>query len=318
MVMQAIPRLSPVTMLALILSATALITGCGAASPPGKATTGSCFAFGVQALRRHETVTRLPADCAGLSREQVNAAVGRALREVVGPLAKAPFRRRALAESRYLAGLVQSVPARRPAAHRATPGPAATGLPASLAALASWIVTAAAGLYLLAGWLTRTPSGRRRFRRAAPPPAVIGGHAGLGLAGLGVWIAFMATAEPALSWIAVGITFLAAGLGMATLLTAMPDPQRSGELTADTVMTNTAAANTATANVVTADAIAASTATSSTVTASTVTASTATAGTVTESARTPATRPPVLVIALHGVLATITILVVLLAAIGAG
>ena len=313
MVMQAIPRLSPVTMLALILSATALITGCGAASPPGKATTGSCFAFGVQALRRHETVTRLPADCAGLSREQVNAAVGRALREVVGPLAKAPFRRRALAESRYLAGLVQSVPARRPAAHRATPGPAATGLPASLAALASWIVTAAAGLYLLAGWLTRTPSGRRRFRRAAPPPAVIGGHAGLGLAGLGVWIAFMATAEPALSWIAVGITFLAAGLGMATLLSAMPDPQRSGPLTA-----NTGTANTATANVVTADAIPASTATSSTVTASTVTAITATAGTVTESARTPATRPPVLVIALHGVLATITILVVLLAAIGAG
>lgn len=306
MVMQAIPRLSPLIMLALILSATALITGCGAASPPGQATTGSCFEFGVQALRRHETVTRLPADCAGLSREQVNAAVGRALRDVVGPLAKAPFRRRALAESRYLAGLVQSVPAARPAAHRATAGPAAPSLRASLAALASWIVTAAAGLYLLAGWLTRTPSGRRRFRGAAPPPSVIGGHAGLGLAGLGVWIAFMATAEPALSWIAVGITFLAAGLGMATLLTAMPDPQPSAELTADTVT-----ANTATANVVTADAIAARTATAITVTAST-------ASTVTESARTPATRPPVLVIALHGVLATITILVVLLAAIGAG
>jgi hypothetical protein len=303
MVMQAIPRLSPVIMLALILSATALITGCGAASPPGQATTETCFAFGVQALRRHETVTRLPADCAGLSREQVNAAVDRALRDVVGPMAKAPFRRRALAESRYLAGLIQSVPAARPTAHRPAPGPAATSVPASLAALAAWFVTAAAGLYLLAGWLTRTPSGRRRFRSAGPPPAVIGGHAGLGLAGLGVWIAFMATAEPALSWIAVGITFLAAGLGMATLLTAMPDPQRSGPLTA-----NTTTADTAAANVVTANAITTSTATVSTVTASTVT----------ESARTPAARPPVLVIALHGVFATITILVVLLAAIGAG
>jgi hypothetical protein len=259
--------------LAVILPATTLIAGCGApASAQRQATTESCFAFGVNALRRHETVTRLPAACAGLSREQVNAAVGRALRDVVGPLAKARFRSRALAESRYLAGLVQSVPATRPSAHRPVPGPAPTRLPASLAALVSWIVTAAAGLYLMAGWLTRTRSGGRRLGAAGPPPAVIGGHAGLGLAGLGVWIAFMATAEPALAWIAVGTTFLVAGLGMATLLAAMPDPQRSGLLTANTE---------------------------------------------TASARTGAARPPVLVIALHGVLATITILVVLLAAIGA-
>jgi hypothetical protein len=293
MEMPAIPRLLPAIMLALILPATTLIAGCGTASLPEHATTQSCFAFGVQALRQHETVTRLPAACTGLSREQVNAAVVRALRDVVGPLAKAPFRSRARAESRYLAGLVNSVPAARPAAQRAPPGPAGTRLPASLAALASWIVTAAAGLYLLAGWLTRTPSGRRRIRAAGPPPAVIGGHASLGLAGLGVWIAFMATAAPALSWIAVGITFLAAGLGMATLLTAMPDPQRSGPLTANTGTANTGTGNTPTANSVT-------------------------GGSVASTMGIPAARPPVLVIALHGGLATITILVVLLAAIGAG
>jgi hypothetical protein len=290
-------------MLALILPVTAVVAGCGAAGPPEQATTQSCFAFGVHALQRHETVTRLPPACAGLSREQVNAAVGRALRDVVGPLAKAPFRRRALAESRYLAGLVRSVPTARQRAHHAAPAPAATSLPASLAALTSWIVTAAAGLYLFAGWLTRTRSGRRRFRAAGPPPAVIGGHAGLGLAGLGVWIAFMATAEQALGWIAVGTTFLIAGLGMATLLTAMPDPQRSGPLADSTMATSTA----------TAIAMTASTATTSTATASTAATSTAT-----ESARIPAARPPVLVIALHGVLATITILLVLLAVIGTG
>src|SRR5215469_12420950 len=150
--MPAIPRFLPVIMLAVILSVSALIAGCGAgASAPGRATTQSCFAFGVHALRRHETVTRLPSACAGLSREQVNAAVGRALRDVVGPLAKAPFRRRALAESQYLAGLVRSVPAARPRAHRAALAPGTTSVPASLAALTSWIVTAAAGLYLLAG-----------------------------------------------------------------------------------------------------------------------------------------------------------------------
>src|SRR5258708_6384995 len=71
--------------------------------------------------------------------------------------------------------------------------------------------------------------------------------AGRWLAGLGVWIAFMATAEPALGWIAVGTTFLVAGLGMATLLAAMPDPQRSGPLTADTETASPLTANTATA-----------------------------------------------------------------------
>ena len=297
-------------MLALILPVTAaLIAGCGAAGTTEHATTQSCFAYGVRALRRHETVTRVPPACAGLSREQVNAAVGRALRDVVGPLAKAPFRKRALAESRYLAGLVRSIPAARQRAHRTASAPTATtSLPANLAALTCWLVTAAAGLYLLAGWLTRTRSGRLRVRDGGPPPAVIGAHASLGLAGLGVWIAYLATAEPALGWIAVGTTFLLAGLGMATLLTAAPDAQRSGRLSA-----NAPAASTATT-----DAVDAATAAASTATASTATASTAIISAETASPRTPGGRPPVLVIALHGVLATITILLVLLAVIGAG
>src|SRR5262249_14378386 len=54
-------RLLAVAAIAVILPATMLIAGCGAT--PAKAlphaTTESCFAFGVHALRRHETVTRL-------------------------------------------------------------------------------------------------------------------------------------------------------------------------------------------------------------------------------------------------------------------
>jgi manganese efflux pump family protein len=296
-----------VAVLGAILPAAMLIAACGASAPAvRRATTQSCFEYGVHALQRHETVTRLPRACTGLSRAQVNAAVGRALRDVVGPLAKAQFRRRALAESRYLAGLIRSVPAARQRTQRAAPAPAPSGLPATLAALASWIVTAAAGLYLLAGWLTRTRSGRLRIRPAGPPPAVIGCHAGLGLAGLGIWIAYMATAELALGWIAVGTTFLLAGLGMATLLTAVPDAQRSGPLTANTTATAAAARAATEANP----------ATARTAAASTTTASTAT--TATASPRPSGARPPVLVIALHGVLATITILLVLLAVIGAG
>ena len=278
--MPAIPMFLRAIVLALILPVTvALVAGCGAAATTEHATTQSCFAFGVRALHRHETVTRVPPACAGLSREQVNAAVGRALRDVVGPLAKAPFRKRALAESRYLAGLIRSVPTARQRAHRTASAPAATTrLPANLAALAFWLVTASAGLYLLTGWLTRTRSGRPRIRAGGPPPAVIGAHATFGLGGLAIWNANTATAEPVLGWIAVGITFLLAGLGMATLLTAAPDAQRSGSVTADATTTSTAAA----------------------------------------SPRKRGGRPPVLVIALHGVLATITILLVLLAVIGAG
>jgi manganese efflux pump family protein len=303
MLMRPKPVPLVVITLALIFTVTALISGCAAAGRPARrATTASCFAFGVQALKRRETVTRLPRACAGLSREQVNAAVDRALREVVGPLAKAPFRSRARAESRYLADLVQSVPPARPPAHRATRVSAATGLPASCAALGCWMLTASAGLYLLAGWLTRTRSGRRRFRAAGMPPAVIGGHAGLGLAGLGVWIAFMSSSAQALAWIAVGITFLAAGLGMATLLTAVSEPQQSDTGITAPPMTGTPAATAA-------DGL--------------TTAGGPQVGIRTASARTaapkrPGGRPPVLVIALHGVLATITILLVLLAAIGAG
>jgi len=282
-------------MLALILPVTAaLVAGCGAAATTEHATTQSCFAYGVRALRRHETVTRVPPPCAGLSREQVNAAVGRALRDVVGPLAKAPFRKRALAESRYLAGLVRSVPTARQRAHRTASAPAATtSLPANLAALASWVVTAAAGLYLLTGWLTRTRSGRPRIRAGGPPPAVISAHASFGLGGLAIWIAYMATAEPALGWIAVGTTFLLAGLGMATLLTATTDAVAASTTTTSSATTSTASASTASA-------------------------STATISTATASRRKRGARPPVLVIALHGVLATITILLVLLAVIGAG
>jgi hypothetical protein len=262
---------------ATVLIGTLLVAGCATSPAPRAATTDTCFAFAVRSLERHQTVTHLPAACAGLTREQVNTAVGRALREVVGPLAKVPFRRRALADSRYLAGLVRSVPATRPAARRAA-ARSSPGLPASLAALAAWIATATAGLYLLAGWLGRTPSGKRRFRAAGLPPAVLGSHAGLGIAGLGVWIAFTATGEQALGWIAVGTTFLLAGLGMATLLSATADPPRPDPLVPDDQRSATATATTTRAGV----------------------------------------RAPVLVIALHGVLATTTILLVLLAVIGSG
>ena len=71
----------------------------------------------------------------------------------------------------YLAHLINTVPPGRPEAVTVAPARAASDLPLSLAALAAWIVTAAAGGYLLAG-LARTrrsgaaaTSGLRACRR---------------------------------------------------------------------------------------------------------------------------------------------------------
>ncbi len=101
-------------------------------------------------------------------------------------------------------------------------------------------------------------------------------HARLAITGLGIWIAFMATSTSALALTDVGLTWVIAGLGMATLLTSSPEQ----------VATSTQAA--------------------------------ALAGAPGMSTAPFPTKAPVLVIALHGILAIATILLVLLAAVGIG
>lgn len=269
---------------AAALLAAVLAGGCSSGAPaPFRATVDTCFAFGVQALQRHRTVTTVPRACAGLSPAEVNLAVARAVREVAGPGHKAAARRQASRESVYLAHLINAVPPGRPAPLAATPARSASDLSLSLAALAAWIVSAAAGLYLLAGWLAHGGWRRRHIRAAGLPPLVILGHAGLAVAGLGIWIAFAASGVPALAWTAVGLTLLIAGLGMATLVTGLPEPAESA------AAGPAKAAGSGPPLATRAAAVAA-----------------------------PAkVRMPWPVIAAHGVLATATIMLVLLAAIGA-
>ncbi len=151
-------------------------------------------------------------------------------------------------------------------------------MPLSLAALAAWIVTAAAGSYLLAGWLAHGGQRRRRARPAGRPPATIVSHFALAAAGLGIWIAFVASDVSALAWIAVGLILLVAGLGMAGLVAALPEAAAgAGAASPGMPLTARMAAPAAPARV----------------------------------------RMPVAVIAVHGVLATATILLVLLAAVSA-
>jgi hypothetical protein len=260
------------------LLAAVLAAGCSAGTPgPYHATADTCYAFGVRALQQHVTVAAVPRACAGLSHAQVNLAIAKAVRDVTGSRPKAAARRQGYEESGYLARLISAVPLPAPVRLAMTPARRSTDSPLSLAALAAWIVTAAAGSYLLAGFLAY--GGPRRHTQAASlPAALVVSHVAPAVAGLGIWIAFVAAGVPVLAWTAVGVLLPAAGLGMATLVNTLPGPA-PGAAPPDPGGPPTAP--------------------------------------IAATAAPARMRPPVTVIAVHGVLAMAVVLLVLLAAIGA-
>jgi hypothetical protein len=271
-----------------------LLAGCSsAATAPAGPSAQSCYLFGVRALERHLTVTTVPQACAGLSQATVNLALSRAVHEVVGPRPKAAARRLAEREGARLAYLIRTVPPARPARQTAPQAGPGSQVPLSVAALVAWLVTAAAGSYLLAGWLRHAgwrrllmpgrDRARARGRTGGMPPLIILGHFGLAVTGLGLWIAFMASDLRVLAWTAAGLLLPTAGLGMATLVTALPEP--AGPESARPEPAGPDPRRLATR--------------------------------IAATAAPPArVRMPVAVIALHGALATATMLLVLLAAIG--
>jgi hypothetical protein len=274
----AAPEGLPAAVLAAALTAL-LAAGCSAgAGAQYRATADTCYAFGVRALQRKITVTAVPRACAGLSHAQVNLAVARAIRDVAGSRHRAVARRLAYQEGEYLAQLIGTVPPPGPAPSAAAPARKPAGLPLGLAALAAWIVTAAAGSYLAAGWLAHGGLRRRRTQAAGPPAVIIVSHFALAAAGLGAWIAFVAADVSVLAWIAVGLLVPVAGLGMAALVAALPEPAASGGATRPGPQL---------------------------------------AARLAETSAPARARMPVTVIAAHGVLAMATILLVLLAAVGA-
>jgi hypothetical protein len=261
----------------------------------------SCYAFAVQALNRHLTVTSVPAACTGLTHEQINLAVDRAIRAAVGPHRKVVARRLAHREAAYLSYLVTVVPPRAPAPQVASPATPSSRLPLDLAALAAWAVTAAAGTWLLAGWIARGGLGNRYAQVAGVPRAVIVGHFTLALTGLGIWIVFLVTGVPALAWAAVAVVLSVAGLGMATLAGGLPERRQPSDTPLEPQPATTADSALAGAGAVT---------------------PAGPGGVGSAAARTTAivvpAGKPLAVIVLHGALASATILLVVLAAIGAG
>jgi manganese efflux pump family protein len=83
------------------------------------------------------------------------------------------------------------------------------------AALATWVLAALVGLYLLRTWIAngglRTTHGGERPSRFAP--ILILGHGGLAAGGLGLWIAYLSTDLNAVAWSAFAILLPVAALG---------------------------------------------------------------------------------------------------------
>jgi hypothetical protein len=218
-----------------------LAAGCGAPQAgtpeagaqragPHPGSVPACTSYGVRAIQQHRTVTREPAACQGLSRAQVNLAIGRAIYLAAGPgRHKAAWRRQALLVGARLAHLVspsQQTAAAPPPGYGAagSTGPTRPGRDAALdfAALGAWILAAVSGSWILRTWISS--GGNRRPRTGAPgvPLAVMFGHFAVAATGLLVWITYLVTGWAAVAWTAVGLLLPVAGLGMAMVTIGLP------------------------------------------------------------------------------------------------
>ncbi len=297
-----------------------LAAGCGAPSAASQSgTVQACADYGVRAIEHHVTVTWMPAACRGLSKAQVNQAVGKAIYLVAGGRHKAAWRRQAYLAGARLAYLTS--PPQRTASSRSrgsvipgSPAPAGRGSDVALgfAALGAWLLAAGSGSYMLGVWISH--GGIRRLLTGGPrlQPVVIVGHVTLAAAGLMVWIVYLTTDEAALAWTAVGLLLPVAGLGMA-LVTLGSSGEHTGSGTASAGSGSAGSGSAGVVGAVTAGTVAASTVAVGTATVATATA----AGPRAAPAAAARRGVPVLVVIGHGLLAAATVLLVLLAALGA-
>jgi len=290
-----------------------LAAGCARApAGPQRASVESCTQFGISAIEHHVTVRSLPAACRGLTRAQVNFAVGHAIDAMAATVhGKARLRARARDLSPLLAHLVTTVPAQRsepvPAAPRRASGPAL-----GLLALISWLITVGLGTWMVVRWIARGGLRRAHFGQSVLPPSVTLAHLGLATAGLLAWIAYLTTGLAGLAWVACVFLLPVAGLGMALLLWA-PERPATTAATATTVPATTAA----TAVPATAAAAVSPAAAAAVPAAQAVPVGAGAAAAPVSLGPPPLARhPPALIVACHGVFAVTTILLALLAAVG--
>lgn len=91
----------------------------------------------------------------------------------------------------------------------------------AVAALVTWVLTAAGGLFMLSIWISKGGPTQRRSETALPPP-VIFGHFGLAALGLVLWVVYVAVGSPALAWVAFALLVPVALLGFVMLTRWLP------------------------------------------------------------------------------------------------
>jgi hypothetical protein len=147
-----------------------------------------------------------------------------------------------------------------------------------IAALITWVITALGGLYMLGIWIQRGGVRQQQTGTSRLPAPVVFGHFALAAVGLVVWIVYVVADRSALAWASFGLLLPVALLGFVML--ARWIPVRRERATAD---------------------------------AAVAAAGPGAEGTV------PAERHfPVPVVLAHGLLAVVTLVLVLLSALGVG
>lgn len=199
----------------LVLAALAA-AGCSRQPATPRASVESCVQFGVAAIRHHVTVTSLPPACQGLTRAQVNFAVGSALHSVaIGAGGKVRQRQRIAEVSHFLEHLAATVPPQR--SEPQVPAPAARQVSRTtlgLIALCAWLITVALGLWMMTRWILRSRARHPSAGRLRRPPALNVAHLGLAVASLLAWIIYLVTGVIGLAWTACALLPLVIGLGM--------------------------------------------------------------------------------------------------------
>ena len=148
----------------------------------------------------------------------------------------------------------------------------------SIAALIAWILTAAGGFVLLGKWISQ--GGVRSPGTSRFPPGLIFSHFGLAAAGLVLWIIYLINDQDALAWVAFALLVLVALLGFTMFARWLPGYRARTTVNAGGAGVGRAAPQTA--------------------------------------QQTAEQHFPVAVVGAHGVLAVITVVTVLLAALGVG
>jgi len=156
------------------------------------------------------------------------------------------------------------------------------------AALITWFAAVLAGLYMLTVWLIENDAAGPGAARSQLRVPVVFGHLTLAITGLGVWVAYLVLDRDILAWTAAGTLAVVAALGITMFARWVPVYREHARPTAPAALTGPGRA----------------------------------AG-VTPPAGQPFAVPaesqfPVAVIAAHGLLAGVTLVLVVLTAIGGG